>query len=199
MKVMVYYFAEELGTVHGTPLLSTVLDVPPSMTVHDLKLKACLAAGFRTGAVDKMAVMTPRASSEEYRLRYWTDPVLMFKPYRLDESLTVEEIDLNCALSIDPEGCRKCMVCGKENSIGKTHDVDGLDNIPDYKFIYYCSNSECTQYQARKYAYIRIAQFTAEDWTSCAVPIITDASDASECLRGYLFDVFRRHSKEYNH
>jgi hypothetical protein len=43
LKVLIYYFAEDLGKEFGTTLAPVALDVPLSTEVYGLKLMACKA------------------------------------------------------------------------------------------------------------------------------------------------------------
>ena len=57
MKVIVHYFAEALGTIHGTPLVSIELDVSSTMDVETLRYMVCYAADL---IEDMIALMTPK-------------------------------------------------------------------------------------------------------------------------------------------
>ena len=166
-----HYFAEDLGTIHGTPLVPIELDISPSMDARNLKLIVCYATGL---IHDMMALVTQRVATQENRDGPWNDPVVMLGSYRTCDNQTIGELDTDqLALSIDIEWLKRCPVCGKENALEKAERVHGFDNIPDYDFHYHCSNPECSEQKAHKRGKIRIAQWKTENGTIHTIPLVS--------------------------
>lgn len=187
MRVIVCYFAVDLGTIHGTPLVPIQLDVSPSIDVGILKYMACYASGL---IEDMMALMTPLEPTLEeagfFKSRWSSSSldklevgdaqslVSMFGRRRLSEDLKVGELETrSLGMSIDINWLKRCPVCGQQNSLSSAKRVVGLDNIPDLDANYVCSNSRCNERKVRKKFDIRIARWPSEYGTVCVLPLIT--------------------------
>jgi len=173
--VVVHYFAEDLGTINGTPLVPIELNISPSMDVRNLKLIACYATGL---IHEMMAIMTQRAATQENRGRPWNDPAVMLGRYRAFDNQMIGELDTDhLALSIDIEWLKRCPVCGKENALEKAERVldayYACDNFSDYVFDYHCPNPECSEHKAYKEGEIRIAGWKTEDGTINTIPLVS--------------------------
>jgi len=145
-RVVIHYFAENLGTIHGTPLVPIRLDVSPSMKVATLKYIACYVSGL---IEDMMALMMPKKPTLEEanyfrrilslsgRTRQLEDGdasslIQWFSRRRLDENLTVNQLETrSLGLSIDIRWLERCTVCGDRNNLSGVTRVIGCDNIPD--------------------------------------------------------------------
>jgi ribosomal protein L40E len=194
MRVVVHYFAEELGTIQGTPLIPIELDVAPSMEVGILKYMACYASNL---IEDMMALMRPQDPTPEesdyfnpFRplpeiprsARDPSDFLGMFYRRRLNENLKMAELGTyHLGLSIDIYWLLKCPVCGFFNGGSSPERTRGCDNTPDLHVIYSCLNPKCREHKVRKMYTIRIARWTEEDGNVCILPFITSVWNGASC------------------